>query len=52
MESSYTIDPGQLPIDSIDRLDFSPLSRLDSTLVNGDRLDRLLVDSLALLPVA
>jgi len=41
MESSYTIDPGQLPIDSIDRLDFWPLARLDSTLVNGDRLDRL-----------
>jgi len=46
------IDPGQLLIDSIARLDFWPLSRLDSTLVNGDRLDRLLVDSLALLPVA
>ena len=37
----WTIDPGQLlPIDSTDRLDFWPLTRLDSTQPSNDRLDR------------
>jgi len=35
-----------------DRLDFWPLSRLDSTLINGDRLDRLFSWQFSLFPVA
>jgi len=36
-----TIDPRQISINSIDRLDFWPFSRLGSTQRHGDRLDRL-----------
>jgi len=46
-----TIDPRQISINSIDRLDFWPFSRLTSTQRLGDRLDRLdrfILDSLYL----
>jgi len=36
-----TIDLRQISINSIDRLDFWPFSRLSSTQCHGDRLDRL-----------
>ena len=36
-----TIDPRQISINSIDRLDFWPFSRLSSTQRRGDRHDRL-----------
>ena len=36
-----TIDLRQISINSIDRLDFWPFSRLSSTQRHGDRLDRL-----------
>ena len=41
LESKLAVDLRQISINSIDRLDFWPFSRLSSTQRHGDRLDRL-----------